>query len=144
MNNHTVGRINHADHLHPQTSWFRKLCRDSMIETGQPYVDRSDPVSLGLGAPAEADIRDADEVEPVGTYSVEAGHDEPKPVTPPIVTKPFFMPMDQIVDLDEMLGRLNEVLDGYAVTTSAVIRFDKDGLDLAVIWNGEAWGVQVG
>lgn len=33
-----LGRINHNEHDHPQTSHFKRLCREQMIQTGEPLV----------------------------------------------------------------------------------------------------------
>lgn len=78
------------------------------------------------------------------TFAVEAEPGLPEGYTLVPVERPaVIVRLGIIQELDAMLADLDPILDGFATTKSAVIRFDKDGQELAAVWDGEAWAVEV-
>lgn len=144
------GNIDHSAHLHPDTSHWKQQCRKSILAGNGPIRE---PGSSGMVAISEALLRKEAEASTRldgETHAVDATPDvfgegelPPGYALVPVERPAVIVRLGIIQELDAMLADLDPILDGFAVTKSAVIRFDKDGQELAAVWNGEAWAVEV-
>lgn len=133
----TRQRINHKDHNHSSDKWTTTRCRQSILAGNGPLDEgfvpgeRGAMLSSALRREAEASVA-LDKGE-VGTYSVG----------PVISPKPVMLRMGQIAEVQAMIDRIDAAVDGYALTKSVLVRFAVDDLDVAVIWDGNEWAVEV-